>query len=232
MERRIEQLLVEMAEEVHQEPTRAIERIADYARSAVNGEDSGILLLRSKGRIETPVGTSDLVTEAHALQGELDEGPCLDALRTETGSFLVSDTATDGRWLRWGRRTAALGYHSVISARLETSQRRLGSLNVYDTRQDAFTRADLDVLELLALHASVAYANAQSKVSLQAALDSRTVIGQAQGVLMQAYDLDPEVAFAFLRRRSQDENIRLVDVAHEIVRTRSSLGRTDSPAGS
>lgn len=232
MQRRIEQLLVEMAEQVHQEPTRAIQSIAEYARSAVEGEDSGILLLRSKGRVETPVGTSERVTTAHTLQGELDEGPCLDAVRTETGAFLVSDTATDGRWLAWGRRTAELGYRSVISARLATSQSRLGSLNVYDTRTNAFTDADLEVLELLALHASVAYANAQSKVSLQAALDSRTVIGQAQGVLMQAYDIDADVAFAYLRRRSQDANIRLVDIAEEVLRTRARTGRPDAPAES
>lgn len=232
MNRRIEQLLVEMAEEVHQEPAQAIERIAEYARSAVNGEDSGILLTKAKGRVETPAGTSARVTEAHALQGELDEGPCLDAVRTDEHTRLVTDTATDERWPRWAPRTMALGYRSVISARLETSQRRIGSLNVYDSRVGAFTPSDLDVLQLLALHASVAYANAQSNVSLQAALDSRTVIGQAQGILMQAFDLEPAVAFAYLRRRSQDENTRLIDVAHEVVRTRAGLGRGGGPTES
>src|SRR5690606_12839553 len=103
--RRIEQLLVEMAEEVHQEPAQAIERIAEYARSAVNGEDSGILLTKAKGRVETPAGTSARVTEAHALQGELDEGPCLDAVRTDEHTRLVTDTATDERWPRWAPRT-------------------------------------------------------------------------------------------------------------------------------
>ncbi|GAA3548838.1 hypothetical protein AFL01nite_23200 [Aeromicrobium flavum] len=224
MDQGIHRLLIEMAAEVHEAPEKAVRHIAEYARTAVDGEDSGIMLLKAKGRIDTLGETSEGVARAHRLQAELDEGPCLDAIRTDTSVFLVEDVATDERWPRWGPEAMKVGYRSSISARMESRGRSYGSLNVYDTRRAAFTRADLDVLELLASQAAVAYANAVTHLNMQVALDSRTVIGQAQGVLMQAYDLDAETSFAYLRRRSQAENVRLVEVAQDVLRTRATTG--------
>lgn len=224
MDQGIHRLLVEMATEVQQAPAQAVRHISEYARTAVDGADSGIMLAKAKGRIDTLGETSAQVTRAHRLQAELDEGPCLDAIRSDISAYLVDDTGSDERWPVWGRRAEELGYRSSISARMESRGRRYGSLNVYDTREAAFTRADLEVLELLASQAAVAYANAEAHLHLQVALDSRTVIGQAQGVLMQAYSLDAETSFAYLRRRSQAENIRLVEVAKDVLSTQARTG--------
>ncbi|MTB86984.1 GAF and ANTAR domain-containing protein [Aeromicrobium senzhongii] len=223
MDQDFHRLLIDMAAEVHEAPEQAVRHITEYARTAVKGEDSGIMLAKAKGRVETFAGTSAPVEIAHDLQAELDEGPCLDAIRTGASSYLVVKLP-DARWPRWSLRARDLGYRSTISARMEAAGRRFGSLNVYDTREVAFTRADLEVLELLASHAAVAYANAETNVNLRVALDSRNVIGQAQGVLMQVYDLDAETAFAYLRRISQTENVRLIEVAQELLRTRSLTG--------
>lgn len=51
----------------------------------------------------------------------------------------------------------------------------------------------------------------------QTALFNRTVIGQAQGMLMQRYQLDPAQAFAVLKRVSQRENRKLREIAVQIV---------------
>jgi len=223
MDQNIQRLLIDMAAEVHQAPDKAVRHIAEYARTAVKGEDSGIMIAKAKGRVDTVGETSQRVADAHRLQTELDEGPCIDAIRTDVGTYLVADL-DDGRWPRWLPRQAELGYRSSITARMETGGRRFGSLNVYDRRAEAFTQADLDVLELLAAQAAVAYANAEANLNLRIALDTRTIIGQAQGVLMQAYDLDAETAFAYLRRLSQAENIRLIEVAENLIRTRALTG--------
>lgn len=45
----------------------------------------------------------------------------------------------------------------------------------------------------------------------------RTVIGQAQGMLMQRYGLQPDQAFDVLVRRSQAENRRLHAIAVELI---------------
>ena len=57
-----------------------------------------------------------------------------------------------------------------------------------------------------------------------AALNRAIIIGQAQGILMERYTIDPEQAFNVLRRVSQDNNIKLIRVADELVRTRRTPG--------
>lgn len=59
---------------------------------------------------------------------------------------------------------------------------------------------------------------------LRAALESRVVIGQAQGLLMAWYSLSPGSAFAVLTRLSQERNRRLRDVAAQLVATACSQG--------
>jgi GAF domain-containing protein len=221
----VRRLLSAMALEVQglESPLEAIDRIAHYARIAVNADDSGIMMVKTRGRFETPAATSDNIAKAHALQAELDEGPCLDAIRSDEPIYVSEDVTTDPRWPVWGTQVAGLGYRSVISVRLATKERRYGSLNAYSAGVDAFSVQDVEVMEILAVHASVAIAASQTMHDMQTALASRTTIGQAQGVLMAVYDLDPEGAFQYLRRLSQHGNTRLADVCEQVIAQRHEL---------
>lgn len=54
-------------------------------------------------------------------------------------------------------------------------------------------------------------------VSLNQALDTRLVIGQAEGLLMAYYQLGPEAALKVLVKLSQESHIKLRDVAARLV---------------
>ncbi|MFL6090499.1 MAG: ANTAR domain-containing protein, partial [Aeromicrobium sp.] len=60
---------------------------------------------------------------------------------------------------------------------------------------------------------------------LHEALASRTTIGQAQGILMHAFDINSDRAFAYMQRLSQDGNIKLFEIAEQIVHNRTALRR-------
>jgi AmiR/NasT family two-component response regulator len=96
-------------------------------------------------------------------------------------------------------------------------------LNAYSRRAKAFTETDAEVVHLLCGHASVALAASKTKEDLRLALGTRTLIGQAEGVLMHAFDIDAEKAFAYMRRLSQDENVKLVKIAERIIENRDAL---------
>ncbi len=213
----------EMALELHNEPTaeRTIERIAEFAMKATSCDEAGIMLVRGRNQIETAAATSSRVGESHSLQFVLDEGPCLDAL--EGGPvYLSNDVKNDLRWPAWGPAIAELGMHSVLSLRLETRTRRYGSLNLYADRLDAFDDDDVAVASIFVTHASIALASAHNEEGLQVAIDARKLIGQAQGILMERYDLDANRAFEFLRRLSQHHNVKLREVAAWVVEHRTS----------
>ncbi|TXL62101.1 GAF and ANTAR domain-containing protein [Aeromicrobium terrae] len=219
-------LIASMAMELHdaETPAETADTIASYARLSVAADGAGLMVVRG-GAVETIADTSDDIEAAHQLQAELGEGPCLAALEGGDATYLVRDTRADERWPRWGRAAADIGFHSVISSTLETSTRRIGSLNVYARGVDAFDDDDAAVISWLATHASVAIANVTEREGLRTALSHRTVIGQAEGLLMSSFGIDADQAFAYLKRLSQDTNTKLVKIAAEIIENTDQLGR-------
>lgn len=208
--------------EAHDSTDQALDSICQYACVAVDADDAGIMMVDGKS-VDTPASTSQPVLRAHELQAEVGEGPCLAALAGGDPTYLVDDTRTDERWPTWARAAAELGFLSVLSSSLETSSRRFGSLNVYAAAANAFTEEDVEIMQMLATHASVAISAARERSELYKALGTRTAIGQAQGILMQTFDINADQAFAYLRRLSQDRNVKLFKIAEEVIASRDEL---------
>lgn len=93
-------------------------------------------------------------------------------------------------------------------------------LNLYAVGPNAFTEDDLDLALVFASHAAMAMNAARKVTGLQTAVESRHLIGVAQGLLMARHDLTVEQAFELLRRYSTTGNIKLRDLAAEVVRQR------------
>lgn len=196
----------------------------------------GITLLSSRGRrFETVGATHATVIEADRLQYELHEGPCFDAA-TESIIVVSAFLATDTRWPLWGPRASAIGFNSVLCAELHSRGRRIGALNLYGVEEEAFSREDMALAALFARQGALALGYARGAEGLREALDTRTIIGQAQGILMERFDIDADRAFATLRRYSQHHNIKLGVFCAHLIETRalpsqdgSSVGDAPSP---
>lgn len=59
---------------------------------------------------------------------------------------------------------------------------------------------------------------------LEAALESRTVIARAQGILMERYNVDADAAIAILKRASADQQLKVREIAAGLVETRQLPG--------
>lgn len=222
----IPRLLADLASELDADrtPAQMIQKVSDYAKILFEADEAGILRMQSRTEFETPASTGPVVDQAHQLQVRFDEGPCLDAIEGRA-TYRTGDTAHDQRWPQWGPAAAALGINSALGVRLATVHRGYGSLNIYAHRLDAFTKEQAELAEVLAAHATAAFAAADREEGLATALQTRTMIGQAQGIVMQTFDVDADTAFAFLRRISQDQNVRLNIVADAIVTQRNANAR-------
>ena len=115
-----------------------------------------------------------------------------------------------------------LGVASIVSYRLYTTEDTLGAMNLYSTDPDAFDADDVNNGQALAAHVGVALAASQNAEHLEMAISNRTLIGRAEGILMERFDVSPDQAFAVLRRVSQHRNVKLNRVAEELVRTRET----------
>ena len=198
-----------------------LDRCVVLATELIDGCDyAGVSIVHRKAPIDTPAATDPLVVRGDELQYSLQEGPCLDSI-WDAETVHSSDLAAEQRWPRWGPAVVReLGVASMLSFQLYTDQDTLGALNLYSTTIDAFDDDDLNVGFLLAAQSAVALAGAQNAEQLQTAALNRTIIGQAQGILMERFALTADRAFVVLRRVSQSRQVKLHQVATELVTTR------------
>lgn len=199
------------------------------AVQVIKGCDLAGASVAHQGGIDTSAGSGPDIKQLDSLQYEMGEGPCLDALK-EHETVTSRDLAQDSRWPRWGPHVAAeIGLRSILSYRLFTTSSTLGALNLYSYAPEAFDFDDTHDGMALAAHVAVALAGAQNIENLERAITSRTVIGQAEGILMERFDLSAARAFDVLRRVSQDSNTKLHAVADRLVRTRRTPGTEEHP---
>jgi GAF domain-containing protein len=197
--------------------TYTLDQIVEHAKLATAADEVGIHLRRRGGRVEAAESSNHPSHEADQLQIDLDEGPCLDAAVNGPEVVRINDLRTEPRWPRWSQTAADLGWRSVLSVTLATESDVIGSLNLYSRTAHRYDRADEDVAVLFARHATAALAPALKIEGLRKALDSRLIIGRAEGVLMERYGLSGDEAFAMLQRQSNNTNQKLIDIARTIL---------------
>ncbi|WP_166375948.1 GAF and ANTAR domain-containing protein [Aeromicrobium phragmitis] len=195
---------------------KSLDLVTSSARWLFGADEVGVTLLKPGGRLETVGPTAPIAARADGLQHELGEGPCVDAA-TEARIVRTDDPANDERWPRWGPAIAQLGVRSSISVDLVNRQVRLGALNLYGSRHEQFADVDPEELRTYATHVMAVLGAMHRIESLESALESRTLIGQAEGILMERFSIDAVTAFAVLRRASQHSNVKVRDLAEQLV---------------
>lgn len=191
-------------------------KITAAALEYVPGVDhASISILHRDGHIDTVAPTDDVIQLADKLQYELHQGPCYDAVE-ENASVRSPDVANDIRWPQYGPRVAEIGIRAQWAFTLYTHARARAALNLYARESHAFASSQ-QIVELFSSQVSIALGYASELTSLHHALDTRKVIGQAVGIVMERYGVGEDRAFAFLIRVSQTGNVKLRDVALEVV---------------
>lgn len=211
-------LAVELKEASSEQLT--LETACDRALKVLPAADSASLTLRGRHRhFHSRGATHEMASRADELQYELDEGPCVEAA-DEAEWYRSGDVATDERWPAWGPAAAAVGVGSMLSVRLLVDGRSFGALNFYAATAGEFSdRADVDLALLYATHVAIALSSVHELSGLETAVQSRHLIGMAQGILMERFGLDADRSFELLRRYSNDLNVKLHDLARQVVDT-------------
>jgi len=215
--------MADAARQMANEPdlTQVLERTVRMCVDVIDHCDMAGVSVAKAGRVRTLAASSDLLRIIDDMQFQLHEGPCFEVLERDA-AVTANDLASDQRWPHWGtlisKRT---GVRASMSHRRFTSQDSLGALNMYSTKPAGFGHHDVVQGYVLAAHAAVAFANNREVAQLNRALESRTVIGQATGILMERFGLDDEAAFGVLRRISQTNNVKLARLAGDLVQHRT-----------
>lgn len=200
-----------------------LQRIVNLAVATIDGCDAAGVFIVENVLVTTAASTDPLVLVLDRLQIDTDEGPCLDAIAGE-GTVYADDLADSQRWSRFGPAAVDAGIRSVLAFRL--SARRASALNLYATMPAAFGATDRAKGLIFATLAGIALNTAEQRAddekrndNLHQALQTRELIGQAQGILMERERITGDQAFDILRRASQHLNIKIREVARTLVET-------------
>lgn len=190
------------------------------ATELVPGVDTaGVLLIGERGKWESLAGTSDLPHELDELQMTFQEGPCMQAA-LEDVVVCTDDFREETRWARYSKAAVELGVLSGLSFKLYTASHTAGALNLFGFQPRVWDAEAETIGTVLAAHAAAALMAGKHAEQLTSALTTRDRIGQAKGIIMERYQVDDVQAFEMLRHLSQDSNIKLIDVAQQVIDTR------------
>ena len=203
-----------------------LQTIVEVACNSVPGFDQvGIATLHKLGTVKTTAFTGGLVLRLDEAQYGLREGPCSAVLQGDD-AVSVSSLRDEHRWPRYVPQAQAAGVRSQMSVKLYLDQDALGGINFYSTTSEDVSPDAQALAQLFASHAAIALGHAHDREGLNEALQTRKVIGEAMGILMERHAMNEDNAFAFLVRASSHANIKLRAVAQELVNQRNNTQAT------
>ena len=220
-----------LSHETLETTVKLVTQLASETIPATTG--AGVTLIDLRGRRST-AATDTLVEQADRLQYELDTGPCMAAWRDRV-IVRIEDIDVETRWPQWTAAVAQHGIRSVLSVPLVAGESAVGAMKVYSRQPGAYDDRAQHLLELFARQAAILLSNTLTLADAQeahrnvtAALEYRDIIGQAKGILIAQGAPHADAAFAMLVSASQRSNMRLHDVARQLV-TSVRNRNTDRP---
>jgi GAF domain-containing protein len=202
-----------------------LQAVADLAKEVMPGNPEASVSVLINDKPTTAVTTGQLALDCDESQYGRGYGPCLHA--ASTGEVTeIADARVETRWRDYSRRAAEYGALSSLSMPLPITEGVAGALNIYAREAHAFDEESRSVAARFAPYAGVAVANMFAYQSaygladtLQSTMDSRAVIDEAKGMLMERFNLTSDKAFQALARISMESNVRVREVAERFVRT-------------
>jgi transcriptional regulator with GAF, ATPase, and Fis domain len=194
---------------VHEVVTGAL----DHVPSA---QHAGITVVRGGGQLQTAAASGTHPAVLDALQKRYKQGPCLDAAHGRS-PIHVDDLSNDARWPLFRRDAVAqTPVRSSLSMPLLPDKHTTAALNVFAEHPQAFSAEAAEIASIYAIHAALAWSTVRAKNQLQRAMESRDLIGQAKGMLMERYGVSDGQAFALLKRLAQNSKISVAEVARRL----------------
>ena len=213
-----------------------LQRLAETAARAIPDADAVTVSVIIASRPRTAAATDASLVEVDEKQYRAGRGPCFQSARTLRPVRAV----VGGHLDEWPEFEAAAAQHGIcaylsVPVTLPSSEtngeEHVGTLNIYSYTEAAFDPFDEGLMRLFTTAASATIASAhrwqrsQERMNhLEQALLSRAVIDQAKGVLMAVHSCTAEEAFRMLVEQSQRDNVKLRDVAKNLLDSATGQG--------
>lgn len=201
-----------------------LDLLVHAATTHTSAVEAGVLLVGPHCRLQVGASSAERATDVEEEQLGVDGGPCVDAIRSGAPLEVLDIEVEGWRWPAFAIVARARGFRAVHAIPLQLRGQTLGGLNLFSEQPGAFDDRDFAVASAMVQIAAISIVqhqslNGQSEINaqLQQALETRTVIEQAKGIISQQRGVPVEEAFGLLRRHSRNNQRGLKEIAALIV---------------
>jgi GAF domain-containing protein len=196
--------------------------------SILPATSAAIMVKQANGHLALLHSTSHRASEIEMLQIQSAQGPCVDSI---VDNVLVSESGAEAIIARWHDVGAAIvdaGYSAVASVPMRWHDEVLGGLNIFRSDPQPISEAESLVAQGFANMATLALVRPTDiplerlTARVAEALQARSTIEQAKGVLAHLHGVEPGEAYELLVERVTGDGQSITAVAEDIVRAQHS----------
>jgi GAF domain-containing protein len=189
----------------------------------LGAEAAGVMLADARGGLRLIASSDERMRLLELFELQQAQGPCLDAFATGRA---VQASAADSRirWPDFAPHASEEGFQMMCAVPLRVRTDTIGALNLFRGTDELFTDAEMDIAQAMGEMAAIGLIQERAlrernlvTEQLQAALISRVIIEQAKGMLAEYLRTTVDDAFQLLRNYARDRNLKLSDVAGDVV---------------
>jgi GAF domain-containing protein len=201
----------------------AFREIVHTTHKMFDVDGAGLMLANAEENLCTVAASDRRFTHLEDLQVRHQEGPCIEAFDTKE---LVSapDLTSESRWPAFSRAAVEQNVHAVLASPLPYNQDAVGVVAVLSQQARPWSAegelallAFTDLAALLIVSMMLGERQSELATQLQGALNTRQVIEQAKGVLIERHRVPARVAYEQLRAKARSERRKLGAVCADIV---------------
>jgi GAF domain-containing protein len=216
-------VLVELAD-ADTDMTEVLHDLTAACVDLLGVDTAGLLLADDEGVLQTVASTHERTHLLELFQLQTQQGPCVDCFRSGR-TVVCADLIEQGdRWPEFSVRARAESVLSVYALPLRLRGQTIGGLNLFRSQAGPLSSVELGIAGSLATAATIGILHTRDQTDsaarteqLQGALNSRVIIEQAKGILAERHHLPLGESFERLRRHARGNNLRLADVARDVV---------------
>jgi hypothetical protein len=193
--------------------------------TAVLPASSAAILVRSRGeQLVLLHSTSHRASEIEMLQIQSDRGPCVDCIANGVALFESGAESISARWDDVGEAIVHSGYSSVAALPMRWHDRVLGGLNIFRSDAQPMSPGDRMVAHGFANMATLALVRPSDvpverlTARVSEAIQARSVIEQAKGVLAHLHGVDLGDAYELIVDRVSADGQTITAVAEDVIR--------------
>jgi len=198
-------------------------RMSQGCVDLLGAEAAGILVTGVDGRLQVLASSSHRQVDLEVYRRQADTGPSAECMQTMQ-PVGASGPALADRWPSLGEAVRHAGFDSVCAVPLRWRGSAFGALTCFRDRDLAFDADDQTLLQSFADVSTIAILHVHSSrrsdmvaTSVREALDGRTDIERAKGVVAFQRDVDMATAFTYLMEQATLRGVGVVEVSRQVV---------------